>query len=169
MTTTRSKKTLPFEIRGSRVHGRGAFATRRIRKGARVIEYVGERIDGDEADARYDDESMEHHHTFLFEVGKDSFIDAAHNGNEARFINHSCGPNCAAYQEGERIFIEATQNIQPGIELNYDYDLGPVDDYPARWRELYACRCGADNCRGTILKPPKRKKRKKARGRAKRR
>jgi len=135
------------------VHGRGVFATRRIRSGARIVEYAGQRVDGSTATARYDDDAMSQHHTFLFQTGPDTFIDAGRGGTEARFINHSCDPNCAAYQEGDRIYIFALRNIQPGTELAYDYALTRPGRLPARWRELYACRCGAANCRGTILKP----------------
>ena len=153
------KQKLPFKVRRSAVHGRGAFATRRIRVGQRVIEYTGERIDEAEADRRYDDDAMAHHHTFLFETGRNSFIDAGRKGNEARFINHSCDPNCAAYQTGDRIFIEATRNIQPGVELSYDYSYARTGGYGPGWKELYACHCGAANCRGTILKPPRKRRR----------
>ena len=106
-----------FEIRTSPIQGRGAFATRRIRKGTRLIEYVGERISHAEADRRYDDDTMKRHHTFLFTLNNRTVIDAGVNGNEARFINHSCDPNCQAIEEDGRIFIEAIRNIQPGTEL----------------------------------------------------
>lgn len=143
-----------FEIRRSRIQGRGAFALRTIRRGTRIIEYTGERISHDEADARYDDEHMERHHTFLFTVDDDTVIDAAVDGNEARFINHCCEPNCEAVTEDGRIFIYALRTIHPGEELTYDYayEWG-VDDEELAAR-LYVCRCGAPGCRGTILKRP---------------
>jgi len=147
---------LPYEIRKSRIQGRGAFATRRIRAGTRIVEYVGERITREEADARYDDESMARHHTFLFAVDDDTVIDAAHGGNSARFINHSCDPNCEAVIEDGRVFIEAVKNIQPGAELTYDYAYERNDDHDEESERLYACHCGAPTCRGTIL-APKRK------------
>jgi hypothetical protein len=144
----------PLEVRTSGIQGRGVFATRRIRKGRRIIEYEGERIDSDEADRRYpEDRAMSHHHTFLFGVSRDISIDAGVGGNAARFINHSCEPNCEAHQEGGRIFIDAIQNIQPGVELTYDYSLERDGTLPRNWRQLYACRCGATSCRGTMLAP----------------
>ncbi|MGQ0537394.1 MAG: SET domain-containing protein, partial [Gemmatimonadaceae bacterium] len=97
----------PFAIRRSRIQGRGAFATRRIKKGERLIEYLGERISWKEADRRYADAHMRRHHTFLFAVTRRTVIDAAVAGNDARFINHSCEPNCEAVDENGRIFIEA--------------------------------------------------------------
>ena len=155
----RPLRTLAFEIRRSPIHGRGAFATRRIRKGRRLIEYAGERVTAAEADARYDEHAMEHHHTFLFEIDDDCVIDAGRHGNQARFINHSCDPNCAAYLEDGRVFIDAIKNIQPGVELAYDYSYERGGRYRSAWKRLYACQCGAANCRGTILKPrPKRRR-----------
>jgi len=148
----------PFEIRRSRIQGRGAFATRRIRPGARIIEYVGERISREEADARYDDAAMERHHTFLFAVDADTVIDAARRGNAARYINHSCDPNCQAVIEDGRIFIEALVNIQPGVELTYDYAYERTDDHGPEDEALYACRCGTAKCRGSILAPKKQRK-----------
>ncbi len=140
-----------YKLSTSPLHGLGMFAARRIRKGTSIIEYVGERIDEDEATARYDDESMSHHHTFLFGVDEDVIIDAAVDGNDARFINHSCDPNCEAVLDGDRVFIVAVKTIQPGEELTYDYALEREDTPEKLWYTLYACRCGAANCRGTIL------------------
>jgi SET domain-containing protein len=146
---------LPYEIRRSRIQGRGAFATRRIRPGARIVEYVGERITRDEADVRYDDTSMERHHTFLFAVDDETVIDAAYGGNSSRYINHSCEPNCQAVIEDGRVFIEAVKNIQPGSELTYDYAYERSDDHDEESERLYACHCGTPSCRGTILAPRK--------------
>jgi len=148
----------PFEIRRSAIQGRGAFATRRIRAGQRIIEYVGEHISRDEGDRRYDDAHMGRHHTFLFALDDGSVIDAAVGGNEARFINHSCDPNCQAIEEDGRIFIEALRNIQPGTELVYDYAYERSDDHTEEDEQLYVCRCGSPKCRGSILAPVKRKR-----------
>jgi SET domain-containing protein len=148
-------RPLPFELRQSPIQGRGAFATRRIRKGARIIEYTGQRITQDEADKRYDDEAMERHHTFLFTLDEKTVIDAAVNGNEARFINHSCDPNCQALIEDDKIFIYALKDISPGQELSYDYAYERAEGMDEESEKLYVCRCGAKNCRGTILAPPK--------------
>jgi len=101
-----------FELRRSSIQGRGAFATRPIKKGTRIIEYVGERISHTEADKRYDDTGMGRHHTFLFSVGRSTVIDAAVGGNDARFINHSCAPNCEAIDERKRIYIDLETNGQ---------------------------------------------------------
>ncbi|HEX8700662.1 MAG TPA: SET domain-containing protein-lysine N-methyltransferase [Myxococcaceae bacterium] len=150
-----SPTTLPFELRQSPIQGQGAFATRRIKKGTRIIEYKGERITQDVADERYDDESMSRHHTFLFTLDEDTVIDAAVDGNEARFINHSCEPNCQAFIEGKQIFIYAIRTIEPGEELSYDYAYERMEGMDEESEKLYVCRCGTKSCRGTILAPPK--------------
>ena len=146
--------TLPFEIRTSGIQGRGAFATRPIRKGTRIIEYVGERISHAEADRRYVDEDMDRHHTFLFTVNSRVVVDAAVGGNEARFINHSCDPNCEAVIERGRIYIDALCNIPVGAELCYDYAYEWTADEDPGAEARYPCRCGARECRGTIMAPP---------------
>ena len=87
--STRHKKPL-FEVRHSRIHGYGVFALRRIRRGTTVIEYLGDRVSHDEANDRYADKDPKDGHTFLFTVDAKTVIDAGVDGNEARFINHSC-------------------------------------------------------------------------------
>ncbi len=144
----------PFVVKGSKIAGRGAFATRPIRKGERIIEYLGERVSHAVADARYDDHKDGVHHTFLFSVSTRVVIDASVDGNEARFINHSCDPNCESVIEGGRVFIDAAKAIKTGTELVYDYAY-TRDGSETEEEEtgLYGCRCGAKNCRGTILAP----------------
>jgi SET domain-containing protein len=151
-----------FEIRRSPIQGMGAFALRPIRKGTRIIEYVGEKISHDEGDRRYDDEKMARHHTFLFTLDSRWVIDAAVGGNDSRFINHSCEPNCEAVIDKKRIYIEALRTIRPGEELFYDYQYERTDETTAEDEKLYVCRCGTPSCRGTILAPPKKKSSKKS-------
>ncbi len=146
-------KPLAFEIRDSPVSGRGAFAIRPIRKGERLIEYVGERIPHPVADERYDDDSMDEHHTFLFTVSSRTVIDATHGGNESRYINHSCDPNCETEIERGRVFIYAIRDIAVGEELAYDYAYERSGDETEKEERLYACRCGTAKCRGSIMEP----------------
>jgi SET domain-containing protein len=144
--------TQPFEIRGSKIQGSGAFATRRLRPGQLIAQYSGERIDADEAYSRYEDDKMVHHHTFLFALQDGMFIDAgSHSGNDARFINHSCDPNAEAFEEDGQLYVRAVKNIQPGTEITYDYRLEREGKPKKSWLRLYACHCGAKNCRGTML------------------
>jgi uncharacterized protein len=158
----RRPRTPLFEVRHSRIHGYGVFALRRIRKGTTVIEYLGERVTQAQADARYAGKDPNDGHTFLFTVDAKTVIDAGVNGNEARFVNHGCDPNCQAIDTDKRIFIEAVRTIQPGDELAYDYQIQRDDDDPANIDEIFACHCGAKNCRGSMLvaRRPKRRKRK---------
>ena len=161
MPTASSRSDYPFEIRKSRIQGRGAFATRRIRPGQRIIEYTGEPISPDEGDRRYEEDAMGRHHTFLFTLDDDTVVDGKVGGNESRFINHSCDPNCEAIIEGKHIWIYAKKNIQPGAELTYDYQYERRPDHTKEDEEFYKCQCGTAKCRGTILAPPKRKRAKK--------
>jgi SET domain-containing protein len=151
-----------FEVRASPIAGLGAFATVPIRKGARIIEYVGERISPAEADARYNDDRSDHPLVLLFTVDKKLTIDAGVGGNDARFINHSCEPNCEAVIQQRRVYIEALRDIAVNEELAYDYMLTREGKFDAETEARYACRCGARTCRGTMLEPAQggRKKRK---------
>lgn len=159
MTTTRSPRAPWFKVRKSRVHGLGAFALRRIRKGTRIVEYLGERVSHREADRRYEDRAVEDSHTFLFVVDSKTVIDGGVDGNDSRFINHSCNPNCESVIEGKRVFVEAVRTIEAGEELSYDYQLGRAADDPPNVDEIYACRCNHAECRGTMLWPPKPRRR----------
>jgi len=129
------------------------FTNRRIRTGSRIIEYVGERLDAAAVEARYGGPAAEDPHTMLFSLDSGGCIDASVGGNAARFINHSCAPNCEAIQEGDRIFIFAIRNIPPGVELAYDYALQIERNPSAARLRQYGCRCGAPTCRGTVLDP----------------
>ena len=150
--TGAAKKSQPlFRVGSSAIQGKGAFATRDIRKGERIGEYTGERISWEEADARYDDESQGRHHTFLFEVDDETVIDAAVGGNAAKYINHSCDPNCEATIEHGHVFIDALKKIKKGEELFYDYSYVLDEPHTAAVKKRYPCWCGAKNCRGTIL------------------
>jgi uncharacterized protein len=153
-----SHKEPYFRIRNSRIHGKGAFATRRIRKGTRICEYFGDRVSHAEADRRHDHKADDDNHTFLFIVDRHLVIDGGVKDNLARFINHGCDPNCESVIEGRRVFIEALRTVQPGEELKYDYSIGRAKDDPPNVDEIYACRCGAEQCRGTMLWPARRPK-----------
>jgi len=143
-----------FEVRRSRVHGMGAFALRRISKGTRIVEYLGERVSHREADRRYEGKGADDAHTFLFIVDSRTVIDAGTDGNDARFLNHSCNPNCESVIESRRVYIEAIRTIEPGEEMTYDYQIQREDDDPPGIEEVFACRCGFPQCRGTMLWPP---------------
>ena len=145
-----------IEVRNSPVHGRGVFAVQPIKKGTRILEYLGDRVSHEAADKRYEDHDENDNHTFLFIVDKKTVIDAGVGGNDARFINHQCEGNCESVIENRRVFIDAVRDIEPGQELGYDYEIGREKDDPPNVDEIYACRCGSPKCRGTMLWPAKR-------------
>lgn len=142
---------LPFEIRSSPIQGLGAFATRAIPAHVRLIEYTGERLTPAEADRRYPDVEDERHHTYLFAIDDDIVVDAAVGGNEARFLNHSCDPNCDVVIEDARLWIETIRSIAPGEELTYDYAYVLEERHTPAAKRRFPCHCGAATCRGTIL------------------
>ena len=151
-------KAQMFRVRRSPVHGMGAFATRRIAKGTRIVEYLGERVGHREANRRYAQKTPDDNHTFLFVVDRGIVIDAGTDGNDARYINHGCDPNCESVIEERRVFIDALRTIQPGEELKYDYSIPRDRDDPANVDEVFACHCGMKQCRGTMLWPAQRPK-----------
>jgi SET domain-containing protein len=168
MSMSKNGREPLYVVRNSEIHGRGVFALRRIRKGTRILEYTGERISNKEADRRYDDDNMKRHHTFLFTLDGKTCIDGSikTGGGDASFINHSCEPNCEAVITGRKIFIHALHTIEPGTELAYDYQYERTGKGDAKLEKFYICKCGAPNCRGSIMQPAKKKTR--ARARAKR-
>ena len=149
-----------FALRTSKLHGTGAFALRAVKKGTRLVEYRGERVWEDIANSRYDDDATGNHHTFLFDLGDGTVLDASVGGNEARFLNHSCAPNCEPVIVRKHIYIDAIADILPGTELLYDYGYDIDGMSLAKAKRIYPCRCGAVTCRGTIVRvpPPKKKK-----------
>ena len=140
-----------FDIRRSPIQGLGGFALRHIPPGVRLVEYAGERLTPAEAEARYPDTDGSRHHTFLFAVDDEVVIDASVNGNDARFLNHSCAPNCDAVVEDGRVWIETIHDIEPGEELVYDYAYTLAERHTPAAKRRYPCHCGAITCRGTIL------------------
>ena len=133
----------------SRIEGTGVFAKRRIHRGARIIEYLGERVAADRL--LVPAEGAEAARIYTFRLNDAVVIDGARGGNASRFINHSCAPNCQAYAFDDRLYIYALADIARGDELTFDYKLAPpsglaVDSDPDR----HLCACGAATCRGTM-------------------
>jgi len=157
---TSSTRTRRFIARRSPIHGNGVFATAPIAKGEHVIEYKGRIRTHEEADEIYADDG-ESGHTFLFTLNDDYIIDANEKGNSARWINHSCAPNCRALVEEsesgdprkDKVLIEAIRNINPGEELTYNYGIVLDLPYTKRLKKLWQCLCGSPKCTGTLLQP----------------
>ena len=155
MATRESKSRRRFVVRNSGIHGKGVFAVTHIPKGTRLIEYTGELLTEKQVDRRYarDDNP----HTFLFALDEGMVIDATNGGNSARWINHSCAPNCEAVDDKNRIYIETLRAIRPGEELSYNYSIELEERHTPAMKRLYECRCGARRCKGTILQDKKKK------------
>jgi uncharacterized protein len=142
-----------IQVRRSGVHGKGVFALRPIAAGETIIEYKGEVIRWPEALRRHPHDPSDPNHTFYFHVDEEHVIDAKYGGNAARWINHSCEPNCESDPRDGRIFIQALRALSPGEELFYDYGLVIDERYTPKLKKEYACRCGSRKCRGTMLAP----------------
>ena len=141
----------PYVVRHSTIHGRGVFAARSIAKDERIIEYRGQRTTWEIANDRPSPPD-DPYHTFVFGLDDGRVIDASVRGNAARWINHSCDPNCEPFEDEDgRVFIEALRTIRKGEELAYDYKLSLGGRITAKIRSAYECRCGASGCRGTML------------------
>ncbi len=134
--------------RRSPVHGKGVFALLPVAAGERLIEYTGEVTSWRRAAAR---QRADDGHTFVFGLSDGRVIDGSRGGNSARFINHACAPNCEAIETGQRVFIHALVDIQPGDELFIDYGLSVDGEITDEIRAHYACRCGAPGCRQSML------------------
>ena len=155
MATRESKSRRRFVVRNSGIHGKGVFAVTHIPTGTRLIEYKGELLTEAQVDKRYAKD--DNPHTFLFALDDGMVIDATNGGNSARWINHSCAPNCEAVDDENRIYIETLRAIRPGEELSYNYSIELEERHTPAMKRLYECRCGARRCKGTILQEKKKK------------
>jgi hypothetical protein len=140
-------------MRRSDVHGNGVFALQDLAEGETLIEYKGEIISWKEALRRHPHDPAQPNHTFYFHIDDGRVIDGHVNGNAARWINHSCEPNCEADETDGRVFIKALRNIAAGEELNYDYGLIIDEPYTPELLAEFPCWCGSESCRGTLLTP----------------
>jgi SET domain-containing protein len=149
--------------RRSPIHGNGVFALVDIPAKIELIEYRGKRLTLAQADRRYANTS-DSGHTFLFTLNDNYVIDASSEGNIARWINHSCKPNCRALLEEDeggnrrkdRVLIESLRPLRAGEELTYDYGIVLEERLTPRLKAIWACRCGAPKCTGTLLQPKRK-------------
>jgi uncharacterized protein len=135
----------------SRIAGKGVFAKRRIPQGSRIVEYKGKRVTiGALLTALAAGKPS---NVYAFRIAADTVIDGSRNGNDARFINHSCDPNCEVFIFGGRVYIYSMRDILRHEELTFDYQLGPAASVPGTKPDLsgLVCLCGAKNCRGTMV------------------
>lgn len=129
-----------IQFKNSAIHGMGGFARRKIKNGEPVIEYIGEKISKTESLRRCEAENP-----YIFQIDDEFDLDGNVGWNPAKFINHSCAPNCEAQFFDDMIWIMAKRDIEPGEEItfNYSYDLEDYKEHP--------CKCGAANCVGYIV------------------
>ncbi len=147
-------------VQASPIHGTGVFAKRPIPKGTRVFEYAGRRLPKAQllAEAGRGERAL----TYVLNLDAETAIDGAEAGNDARFINHSCAPNCEIYIFDGTPYVYAMQEIPSGAELTFDYRLQSASAQRltrAMSRALFPCHCGAPTCRGTLVALPERRAR----------
>jgi uncharacterized protein len=142
-----------IEARTSPIHGRGVFAKVAIAAGKKIVEYTGDIISDAQAEELYGDQHAlgAQNHTFLFAIEGGKNIDATRRNIVAKWINHSCDPNCESSEEKGRVFVHAIKDIAEGEELTYDYNIVLEVRHTAKQKARFLCLCGSDNCRGTLL------------------
>jgi uncharacterized protein len=159
MNSSKAKSKVPsIAVRRSGIHGRGVYARCLIREDETVCEYKGEIISEAEVARRYPENMEGLNHTFVFGVAHNHNIDGGSKGNIARWINHSCAPNCDTYEKDKRMFVRAARDIRAGEELSYDYAIEAGERLTKAVKARWPCWCGAKECRGTVLVPTPRLK-----------
>ena len=134
-----------YNVKKSNIDKRGLYASKNIKAGDKIIEYVGKLISKKETESnpKFDNERD----IYLFNLNEKWDLDGDYHWNTARLINHSCNPNCEVEGKGLKLWISAIKDIKKGEELSYDYGFSYDDDYKA-----YPCRCGAKSCAGYIVR-----------------
>ncbi len=142
-----------WKVKKSKIHGTGVFATEDIKKNTKIIEYIGEKIFKSEGDKRSAARikkylnSKEKGAVYIFELNKRYDIDGNFSYNKARYINHSCNPNCEVEIDKGHIWIVSIKKIKRGTEISYDYGYEfDEEDY-----KDHKCKCGSRNCIGYII------------------
>ena len=142
-----------WKLKKSRIHNKGIFAKKEITQNTKIIEYIGEKISKKEGDRRSEArikkflKSKTHGSVYIFELNKQYDIDGSPLYNKARYINHSCDPNCEVKINKGQIWICSIKYIAKDEELSYDYGYAfDKDDY-----KDHICKCGSHNCIGYII------------------
>ena len=142
-----------YKIKNSKVHGKGVYATQNIKKGVKIIEYIGEKISRKEGDRRSEARikkylnSNDKGSVYIFQLNNKQDIDGSPLYNKARYINHSCDPNCEVDVEKDKIWISSLRTIKKGEELSYDYGYSfDKEDY-----KDHPCKCASKHCIGYII------------------
>ena len=138
-----------YKQKKSKIDHRGLFASKNIKKGTRIIYYIGKIITKKETEnnPKFDNDKA----IYLFNINKKYDLDGDFKYNTARLINHSCNPNCEVYGTGLKIWVYAIRDIKKNEELTYDYGFGFDQDF-----KNYPCKCRTENCVGYIVKSESR-------------
>tara|TARA_Y100000590_G_C15735399_1_gene1018346 strand:+ start:299 stop:787 length:489 start_codon:yes stop_codon:yes gene_type:complete len=142
-----------WRVKKSKIHGNGVLASKNIKKNQKIIQYIGEKITKSEGDKRSEQRIKKYLNSnrtgsvYIFELNKKYDIDGTPKYNKARYINHSCDPNCEVEIIKNEIWISSIKRINKGEELTYDYGYEfDQDDF-----RDHVCKCGSDNCIGFII------------------
>ena len=142
-----------WKVKNSNVHGSGIFAAKDIKKNTKIIQYIGEKVSKSEGDKRSANRIKNFLHSeetgsvYIFELNSKYDIDGLFEYNKARYINHSCNPNCEVDIVDGKIWISSIKKIYKGEELSYDYGYPfDKDDY-----KDHICKCGSKKCIGYII------------------
>jgi SET domain-containing protein len=142
-----------WKVKKSKIHGSGVFATQSIKKNTHIIEYIGEKITKKEGDKRSEKRIKKYLNSkktgsvYIFELNTRYDIDGSPKYNKARYINHSCSPNCEVEIIRGKIWIVAIKNIKKGDELSYDYGY----EFDKEDFMDHVCKCSAKNCIGYVI------------------
>ena len=134
-----------YKVKKSNIDKKGLYASKNIKSGTKIIEYIGKLISKKETETnpKFDNEKD----IYLFNLNSKYDLDGDYNWNTARLINHSCNPNCEVEGKGLKLWITAIKDIKKGEELSYDYGFGYDGDY-----KQFPCKCGSQNCVGYIVR-----------------
>ena len=142
-----------WKLKKSKIHGIGVVASQDIKKNTKIIQYIGEKINKKEGDRRSAERIKKYLNkknegsVYIFELNNKFDIDGAPLYNKARYINHSCNPNCEVDIIDNQIWIISIKKIKKGEELNYDYGYPfDKDDY-----KDHICKCRSKKCIGYII------------------
>ncbi len=141
-----NQKSYFLVVKKSKINGKGIFSKIQFDRGVRITEYIGKRKKWKKLNI------PKRNRVWLMGINDDLVIDGNEGGNIARYINHSCKPNCIAVLIGKRVFIETVRKIEINEEITIDYGLELGHKPTSEDYILFQCNCRDSKCRGTLLK-----------------
>ena len=139
-----------YKVKKSNIDKKGLYATKNIKAGTKIIEYIGKLISKKETETnpKFDNEKD----IYLFNINNKYDLDGDYTWNTARLINHSCNPNCEVEGKGLKVWITSIKDIKKNEELSYDYGFS----YSKDDLKNFICKCGSNNCCGYIVREESR-------------